>query len=64
MKKESNVNQQVEMLRMKDLSAYLGIPKSTLYHYQKEGRIKGIRVSAKVVVFNVEEVKKSLFGQY
>ena len=41
MKKESKLTQQVDMLRMKDLAAYLGLPKSTLYKYQKDGRIKG-----------------------
>ncbi|MDN5112684.1 helix-turn-helix transcriptional regulator [Aliarcobacter butzleri] len=50
-------------MRMKELSKYVGIPKSTLYLYISKGRFSGIKVSEKVVVYDVAEVEKALFGE-
>ncbi|WP_323590278.1 helix-turn-helix transcriptional regulator [Aliarcobacter butzleri] len=50
-------------MRMKELSKYVGIPKSTLYLYIKQGKFQGIKVSEKVVVYDVATVEKALFGE-
>ncbi len=49
-------------MRMKALSKHIGIPVSTLYLYIKQGKFQGIKVSEKVVVYDVATVEKSLFG--
>lgn len=51
-----------QKMRMKALSKYVGIPQSTLYLYISKGRFSGIKVSEKVVVYDVTEVEKALFG--
>lgn len=50
-------------MRMKELSKYVGIPKSTLYLYIKQGKFQGIKVSEKVVVYDLATVEKALFGE-
>lgn len=50
-------------MRMKALSKYVGIPVSTLYLYISKGRFSGIKVSEKVVVYDVATVEKALFGE-
>ena len=50
-------------MRMKELSKYVGIPKSTLYLYIKKGKFQGIKVSEKVVVYDLATVEKALFGE-
>jgi predicted DNA-binding transcriptional regulator AlpA len=52
-----------QKMRMKELSKYVGIPKSTLYLYIKQGKFQGIKVSEKVVVYDVATVEKALFGE-
>lgn len=49
-------------MRMKALSKHIGIPVSTLYLYISKGRFSGIKVSEKVVVYDVAEVERALFG--
>lgn len=52
-----------QKMRMKELSKYVGIPVSTLYLYISKGRFSGIKVSEKVVVYDVATVEKALFGE-
>lgn len=52
-----------QKMRMKALSKYVGIPVSTLYLYIKQGKFQGIKVSEKVVVYDVATVEKALFGE-
>lgn len=52
-----------QKMRMKELSKYVGIPKSTLYLYIKQGKFQGIKVSEKVVVYDLSIVEKALFGE-
>jgi predicted DNA-binding transcriptional regulator AlpA len=52
-----------QKMRMKTLSKYVGIPISTLYLYIKQGKFQGIKVSEKVVVYDVATVEKALFGE-
>jgi len=56
------VRESSRKMRMKELSKYVGIPKSTLYLYISKGRFSGIKVSEKVVVYDVATVEKALFG--
>ncbi|WP_421715739.1 helix-turn-helix transcriptional regulator [Arcobacter arenosus] len=51
-------------MRATQLVKHLGIGKSTLYYYIKENKIpKGKKISERVVVFEVAEVEKALFGE-
>ncbi len=52
-----------KFMRAIELSKYIGIGLSTFYMYRKEGRFSGIKVSSKVVIYNVKEVEKALFGE-
>lgn len=47
--------------RAKDLAKHLGIGLSTVWFYSKQGKIKPIKLSERVTVFNVAEVEKALF---
>lgn len=58
-----NKREHSRKMRMKALSKYVGIPISTLYLYVKQGRFSGIKVSEKVVVYDLEVVEKALFGE-
>lgn len=57
------VRESSRKMRMKELSKYVGIPKSTLYLYISKGRFSGIKVSEKVVVYDVATVERALFGE-
>ena len=48
--------------RAKELAEYLGIGISTVWLYAKQKKITPIRISAKVTVFDIDEVKNSLLG--
>lgn len=47
-------------LRLKELAEYLGIGLSTVWLYTKQGKIKRIKISQKVTIFQVNEVEKAL----
>ena len=49
-------------MRAKDLAKHLGIGLSTVWYYVKIGRIKSIKTSPYITLFEVEEVEKSLFN--
>lgn len=49
-------------MRAKELSKHLGIGLSTVWYYVKIGRIKSIKTSSYITLFEVEEVEKSLFN--
>ncbi len=56
------MNNQPKFLRPKPMASHIGVSLSTLWNYQKQGRIQSIKVSSRVVLFNVEEVEKALLG--
>jgi predicted DNA-binding transcriptional regulator AlpA len=63
--KQGNINMKNEnitpkYLRPKELAEYLGIGLSTVWLYSKQGKIKRIKMSQKVTLFNVEETEKAL----
>lgn len=64
MNSTSNETKQTpKYMRATQLVKHLGIGKSTLYYYIKENKIpKGKKLSERVVVFEVSEVEKALFG--
>ena len=47
-------------LRPKELAEYLGIGLSTVWLYTKKRKIKRIKISQKVNIFQVNEVEKAL----
>ncbi len=55
-----NGNTTPKYLRPKELAEYLGIGLSTVWLYSKQGKIKRIKMSQKVTLFNVEETEKAL----
>lgn len=55
-----NGNTIPKYLRPKELAEYLGIGLSTVWLYTKQGKIKRIKISQKVTVFQVDEVEKAL----
>ena len=57
-----NGNTIPKYLRPKELAEYLGIGLSTVWLYTKQGKIKRIKISQKVTVFQVDEVEKALLS--
>lgn len=57
-----NGNTTPKYLRPKELAEYLGIGLSTVWLYTKQGKIKRIKISQKVTVFQVDEVEKALLS--
>lgn len=56
-------NAQVKkFMRAKKLAEHLGIGLSTVWLYAKQGKIKPIKVSDRVTVFNVADVELALLG--
>jgi len=51
---------QTKNMRAKRLAEHLGVGLSTVWLYAKMGKIKPIKISERVTVFNVEDVEKSL----
>lgn len=51
---------QKDFLRVKELAKKLGLNKSTIWSYVKQGKIKSKKISPRVVFFDYEEVKKDL----
>lgn len=57
-----NGNTTPKYLRPKELAEYLGIGLSTVWLYTKQEKIKRIKISQKVTVFQVDEVEKALLS--
>jgi excisionase family DNA binding protein len=47
-------------LRAKEASEYLGVAKSTLWLYVKQGKIKKIKLSPRVTIFRKEDLDNFL----
>jgi len=47
--------------RAKELAEHLGIGLSTVWLYAKQGKITPKKISSRVTVFDIDEVKKALF---
>lgn len=56
-----DINNKPRFLRAKELAEYFCIGESTVWYYVKHGRIKSIKASPKVTIFDVIEVEKALF---
>ncbi|WP_323657904.1 helix-turn-helix transcriptional regulator [Aliarcobacter butzleri] len=54
--------QPAKFKRAKDLAKHLGVGLSTIWKWSKDGKIKPIKLSERVTVFNVLDVEKALFG--
>jgi excisionase family DNA binding protein len=50
----------IKYMRAKQLAEYFGISLSTVWRYAKEGKIKPIKISGGVTVFDVEAIKNDL----
>jgi len=46
-------------MRAKDVSEYLNIGLSTVWLYAKQGKLRPIKLSERVTVFNVKEINES-----
>jgi excisionase family DNA binding protein len=51
-----------KMMRAKEASQYLGVGKSTVWLYAKQGKIKPIKLSDKVTVFSKENIDAFIGG--
>ncbi|MFX4218529.1 helix-turn-helix transcriptional regulator [Aliarcobacter butzleri] len=53
-------NQTQKYMRVGELSKYLGIGKSTIWLYVRQGKITSKKISSYITLFDVEEVEKAL----
>ena len=58
-----DINNKPKFLRAKELAEYFCLGESTVWYYVKHGRIRSIKASPKVTIFDVAEVEKALFLQ-
>lgn len=58
-----NINNKPRFLRAKELAEYFCIGESTVWYYLKHGKIRSIKASPRVTLFDVDEVEKALFLQ-
>lgn len=49
-------------MRAEQLARHLGVGKSTIWLWYKQGKICSKKISPRVTVFEVAEVEKALFG--
>lgn len=49
--------------RAKEVSEYFGIGISTVWSYNKKGKIKAYKLSGGITVFNIEELEKDLLQE-
>ena len=61
-KKEFNTLKEKKFMRAKKLAEHLGVGLSTVWLWNKQGKIKSLKLSERVTVFEVAEVEKALFG--
>ncbi|KLE02926.1 helix-turn-helix transcriptional regulator [Aliarcobacter butzleri] len=57
---DRNKNQTQKYMRVGELSKYLGIGKSTIWLYVRQGKITSKKISSYITLFDVEEVEKAL----
>lgn len=58
-----NKNENIpKFLRAKEMAKHLGVGLSTLWLWNKQGKITSKRISERVTVFNVADVEKALLG--
>lgn len=50
-------------LRAKELAKHLGVGLSTIWLWNKQGKISSTKLSERVTVFEVAAVEKALFGE-
>lgn len=46
-------------LRAKEVAQYLGIGLSTVWLYAKQGKLRPIKLSERVTIFNIKEINKT-----
>lgn len=51
-----------KFMRAKELAKHLGVGLSTLWLWNKQGKITSKKISERVTVFNVADVEKALLG--
>ena len=51
-----HTNTEQKYMRAKQVSKYLGIGLSTVWHMAKQGKIKAIKLTDRVTVFNKDEI--------
>ena len=51
-----------ENLRAKDVAVYLGIAKSTVWLYVKQGKLTPIKLSPRVTIFKKSDIDRTLNG--
>lgn len=56
-----NITKQ-KYMRATQLAKYLGVGVSTVWLYNKQGKIQSIKMSERVTVFDVEAVENALLG--
>ena len=59
-KNMQKIIQKPRYLRSKELAIYLGIAKSTVWLYARQGKLVKHKISSKVTLFDVEQAEKSL----
>ena len=59
-KNMQKIIQKPKYLRSKELAIYLGIGESTVWLYVKQGKLIKHKISAKVTLFDVQEVERAL----
>ena len=62
-KEEFNNLQVKKFMRAKELANHLSVGLSTIWLYNKQGKITSKKLSERVTVFEVAEVEKALFGE-
>ncbi len=50
-------------MRAKDLAKHLSVGLSTIWLWNKQGKISSKKLSERITVFEVAEVEKGLFGK-
>ena len=58
----SNINNTQKFMRAKELAKYLGVGLSTIWLWNKQGKITSKKISDRVTLFDVVEVEKALIG--
>lgn len=48
----------IENMRAKEAAKYLGVGLSTIWHYAKQGKITPIKLSARVTIFQREDLNR------
>lgn len=61
-KEEYNTLQTKKYMRAKELASHLGVGLSTIWLWNKQGKITSKKLSERVTVFEVAEVEASLIG--